>query len=264
MLKYKIKASLNMKATNIIPIGLYTHEEKNRCKLIHQVFKNGKFVFPDTYLTLKLKKIYYIFSPSILPLPPSVKIYYTIENTKEPYNIIDIQELTDSYDFTGILNIDSKLGTDKNIGIFFGAYRKPVSNTVALTSYVKNTIDKSLYLSENDKLPGDWISKFHSNSRIISPIFFLETSKLGFKKENNICYPDKTSKMSINNCMNSIVPRKINIQEISYTPQLSFQGSGSGGDTCDTRSSLFKTLLIITCIVSLLIIFMSFIFHKYT
>ena len=139
-----------MKASDIIPIGLYTHDEKNRCKLRYQVFEDGVYSFPKSYLALTLKKIYYIISPSILPLPPLVKIYYTIEKTKAPYNIVEIRELTDPYDFSGITSINSTLNTTiHRLGIFFGAYRKPVNNTVALMSYVKNTLGKSLFLTED-------------------------------------------------------------------------------------------------------------------
>lgn len=251
-----------MKASDIIPIGLYTHDEKNRCKLRYQVFENGVYSFPKSYLTLTLKKIYYIISPSILPLPPLVKIYYTIEKTKEPYNIVEIRELTDPFDLSGILSINSKLSTNRRLGIFFGAYRKPVDNTVALVSYIKNTMGESLYLTVERKRPGDWISKFHSNRRIISPIFFLETSKLGFKKENNICYPEKGSTVSVTECMNSITPITSNIKNLSQSSHSTPTGRHTGLTTpptteCDT--TLFRNLLIITCVVGFLLVLISFI-----
>ena len=255
-----------MKASDIIPIGLYTHDEKNRCKLRYQVFENGMYSFPKSYLTLTLKKIYYIISPSILPLPPLVKIYYTIEKTKAPYNIVEIRELTDPFDLSGILLINSKLSTNRRVGIFFGAYRKPVNNTVAVVSYIKNTMGESLYLTEERKRPGDWISKFHSNRRIISPIFFLETSKLGFKKENNICYPDKGSTVSVAECMNSITPITDNIKNLSQpkTPKQHLKQSSDivsqNMTTTDCGiTTLFRTLSIITCGISFLLILISFV-----
>ena len=255
-----------MKASDIIPIGLYTHDEKNRCKLRYQVFENGVYSFPKSYLTLTLKKIYYIISPSILPLPPLVKIYYTIEKTKAPYNIVEIRELTDPFDLSGILLINSKLNTNRRVGIFFGAYRKPVNNTVAVVSYIKNTMGESLYLTEERKRPGVWISKFHSNRRIISPIFFLETSKLGFKKENNICYPDKGSTLSVAECMSSITPITDNIKNLSQPKTLKQhlkQSSDIVSPNMTTTecgiTTLFRTLLIITCGINFLLILISFV-----
>jgi hypothetical protein len=220
-----------MKASDIIPIGLYTHDEKNRCKLRYQVFENGVYSFPKSYLSLTLKKIYYIISPSILPLPPLVKIYYTIEKTKAPYNIVEIRELTDPYDFSGILSINSKLST---------------------------------------KRPGDWISKFHSNRRIISPIFFLETSKLGFKKENNICYPEKGSTLSVTECMDSITPITDDIKNLSQpsqpkTPSVSAVSATPAVLSIKTDcgiTALFRNLLIITCSVGFLLILISFIVRR--
>ena len=236
------------------------------------MFENGVYSFPKSYLSLTLKKIYYIISPSILPLPPLVKIYYTIEKTKAPYNIVEIRELTDPFDLSGILLINSKLNTNRRVGIFFGAYRKPVNNTVAVVSYVKNTLGESLYLTEERKRPGDWISKFHSNRRIISPIFFLETSKLGFKKENNICYPDKGSTVSVTECMDSITPIMSNIKNLSQPsqPHLRSQPPPIGGPTvsetptntdCDI-TALFRNLLIITCSVGFLLILISVIVRR--
>ena len=258
-----------MKASDIIPIGLYTHDEKNRCKLRYQVFKNGVYSFPKSYLTLTLKKIYYIISPSILPLPPLVKIYYTIEKTTEPYNIVEIRELTDPYDFSGILSINSKLNTNRRLGIFFGAYRKPVDNTIALVSYIKNTMGKSLYLSEDRKRLGNWITKFRSNIRIISPIFFLETSAVGFKKENNICYPKKGSSVSVTECMDSITPITSNIKNLSKpkipTSQTQDVDSQIVLPTTKTDcgiTTLFRNLLIITCSVGFLLILISFIVRR--
>ena len=92
---------------NIIPIGLYIDEVNYRCKLLYPTCNNNnQWVFPDTYLSLKYSKTYYVISPSILPLPPFVKIYYTIISSEAPYNIVAIKELTDPYDFNGILNIN--------------------------------------------------------------------------------------------------------------------------------------------------------------
>jgi hypothetical protein len=259
-----------MKASDIIPIGLYTHDEKNRCKLRYQVFENGVYSFPPSYLTLTLKKIYYIISPSILPLPPLVKIYYTIEKTKAPYNIVEIRELTDPYDFSGILNINSKLNTNRRLGIFFGAYRKPVDNTVALVSYVNNTLGGSLFLTEERKRDGDWISKFHSNRRIISPIFFLETSNVGFEKKNNICYPSPGSTVSVTECMDSITPITDDIKNLSQptqpkTPPVSAVSATPAVLSINTDcgiTTLFRNLLIITCVVGFLLILISFIVRR--
>ena len=151
---------------------------------------NYGWFFPENYWTLKFQRIFYVFSPSILPLPPEVRMYYTIVKSVEPYNIIKIQEMTDPFDLKALLNLDSIISPKHKhkIGIYFGAYRKPVANTVPMYSYVRNTLGRSLYLSPERNLPGEWISKFHFKDRIISPIFFL--NKLPkFKIENNMCYP---------------------------------------------------------------------------
>ena len=260
-----------MKASDIIPIGLYTHDEKNRCKLRYQVFENGVYSFPKSYLSLTLKKIYYIISPSILPLPPLVKIYYTIEKTKAPYNIVEIRELTDPYDLSGITSINFKLNTTiHRLGIFFGAYRKPVNNTVALMSYVKNTLGESLFLTEDRNRAGDWISKFHSNRRIISPIFFLETSNVGFEKENNICYPSPGSTVSVTQCMDSITPITDDIKNLSQpsqpktppTPVVSATPVVLSINTDCGITTLFRNLLIITCSVGFLLILISFVARR--
>ena len=38
---------------------------------------NGGWGFPETLFSLSLKKIYYILSPAVFPLPPEVRLYYT-------------------------------------------------------------------------------------------------------------------------------------------------------------------------------------------
>ena len=209
----------------IIPIGVYIDAENYKCKLLYPTRNNNnQWVFPDTYLTLKYSKTYYGISPSILPLPPFVKIFYTIISSIVPYHIVAIKELTDPYDFNGILNINKSEHPYK-LDIFFGGFTKPFYNTVPLYSYVQNSLDKSLYLSELNKIKGDWISKFHSDEIIISPFFLLKTSKLGFKNMNNICYPDRYNKTSLNSCLTEFNTKKENIHNLYNSSLLSENNS---------------------------------------
>ena len=198
----------------IIPVGFYTHVSKYRCNLIYPMYGKGGWFFPDNYLSLKFQRVFYVFSPSILPLPPNVRTYYTIVKAIEPYNIVKIKELIDPYDFNALINLNNIVSKQHKhkVGIFFGAYRKPVKYTIPMYSYIKNTIGRSLYLSPLEKLHGNWISKFHTNERIISPIFFLDKSTR-FKIENNMCYPTPSG-YKIEECIKNINTMDTNIEQL--------------------------------------------------
>ena len=246
----------------IVPIGFYTHTSMHRCNLIYPNKNESGWFFPDNWLSLKFTKVFYVFSPSILPLPPAVRMYYTIVKSIEPYNITQIKELTDPYDIKALTDLKSIIAPDSKhkIGVFFGAFRKPVNDTIPMYSYVKNTTGRSLYLSRNKNLPGNWISKFHFGERIISPIFFLIKSPK-FKIENNMCYPNNTG-FTIDNCVEKLNTSSDNINELHDT-KINVIQSLSTGDHTKTDNNTCLIFLIVTICVGILGVGIIFFFrHK--
>ncbi len=55
----------------IVPIGFYTHPSMHRCNLIYPIKNKSGWFFPKKWLTLNFTRVFYVFSPSILPLPPT-------------------------------------------------------------------------------------------------------------------------------------------------------------------------------------------------
>jgi len=231
----------------IVPIGFYTHPSMHRCNLIYPIKNKSGWFFPKKWLTLNFVRVFYVFSPSILPLPPTVRMYYTIVKSIQPYNITRIKELTDPYDMKALTNLKT-IEAPKNkhkIGVFFGAFRKPVSDTLPMYSYVKNTTGRSLYLDPRKNLPGNWISKFHFGERIISPIFFLVKSPK-FKIENNMCYPSKTG-FTIDDCVQHLNADDNNISELHDSKINVIQLSSDNTDSSD--NTLYLILLIASIII---------------
>ena len=234
----------------IVPIGFYTHPSMHRCNLIYPIKNESGWFFPDKWLSLKFTEVFYVFSPSILPLPPAVRMYYTIVKSIEPYNITQIKELTDPYDIKALTDLKSIIVPDNKhkIGVFFGAFRKPVNDTIPMYSYVKNTTGRSLYLSRDKNLPGDWISKFHFGERIISPIFFL-TKPTKFRIENNMCYPNNTG-FSIDKCVEKLNTSPDNINELHDSKINVIQSLYTGDNTKPSNTCLI--FLIISICVGIL------------
>lgn len=236
----------------IVPIGFYTHPSMHRCNLIYPIKNKSGWFFPKKWLTLNFTRVFYVFSPSILPLPPTVRMYYTIVKSIQPYNITQIKELTDPYDIKALVNLKSIEAPDNKhkIGVFFGAFRKPVSDTLPMYSYVKNTTGRSLYLSRNKNLPGNWISKFHFGERIISPIFFLVKSPK-FKIENNMCYPNNTG-FTIDKCVEKLNTTSNNVNELHDTKINVIQSLSAGNDNNTKTNNTCLILLIISICVGIL------------
>jgi hypothetical protein len=236
----------------IVPIGFYTHPVMHRCNLIYPIKNETGWFFPKKWLSLKFVRVFYVFSPSILPLPPTVRMYYTIVKSIQPYNITQIKELTDPYDIKGLLNLKSIEipGNKHKIGVFFGAFRKPVQETIPMYSYVKNTIGRSLYLHPKRNLPGNWISKFHFGQRIISPIFFLE-KPTKFKIENNMCYPSKTG-FDIDSCVSNLNTSEDNINELHDSDINVIQTVSKSKEPPTSKNNTCLILLIVSICIGIL------------
>ena len=206
---------LNPKKDLLIPIGLYTDKINHYCNLYYPMEINGGWGFPETLFSLSLKKIYYILSPAVFPLPPEVRLYYTeISQIGGLRFLTGIRELSDPYDTPGILK-ETDLGGNIN-GIMFAVYRKPLKNTTPLYSFWRNsTLGSILFLSENHNETGNWISKYDSPYNIISPIFFMDCDCSGFTKKDNFCYVTTESKETINQCTESIIPKGSNIHSLT-------------------------------------------------
>jgi hypothetical protein len=231
----------------IVPIGFYTNPVMHRCNLIYPIKNESGWGFPKKWLTLNFDRVFYVFSPSILPLPPTVRMYYTIVKSIQPYNITQIKELSDPYDIKALTNLKSIEVSDNKhkIGVFFGAFRKPVNDTLAMYSYVKNTTGRSLYLNPKRNLPGNWISKFHFGERIISPIFFLVKSPK-FKIENSMCYPSDTG-FRIEDCVENLKTTKNNINEL-HDSKINVIQSLSSGDNTKPNNTCLIFMIIAICI----------------
>lgn len=246
----------NPKTDLIIPVGLYTDDKKFYCNLIYPVLQpNGSWGFPDKWRNLARKKVYNVFSPSIIPLPPQVRLYYTVVKASEPIFITSIKEVYDSFDVNGLLVDKGNSGPDKKIGIIFGAYKKPVKNTVALYSHVKQSQEESLYLdlfppSQKRDIPGLWKSKFHAQDMIISPIFFIDCDCIGFSLENDICYPSTETKQTIDECSAQIQPEGIDV----HTP-VPFKVNFDKEDSSSRNSAFTVTFIavLVSCVIAIIV-----------
>ena len=87
----------------IIPVGLYINEVLKQCDLIYPVKnEDNTWYFPEKWGNLNFHKPYDVFSPSMIPLPPEVRLYYTIVKNSDPRFIVAIREVYDSFDIEGL------------------------------------------------------------------------------------------------------------------------------------------------------------------
>jgi hypothetical protein len=196
----------------VVPLALYSQEgDDPRSLLRFPVQQQGKWYVSDSFLGMNLKRIFYVFSPAVVPLPPETLMFNVSWIDEDPYGIVDLLYVFNPYDkkafITSVLH-----GT-----MVFGAYRKPVPNTEALYVHTRLTSSgKIAYLSFNEKPPEcfDWTSRQYSENPDISPIFVMKSRPKGFIKNTSlVCVPNLYSGGTINDCSRTIVNYKANIED---------------------------------------------------
>lgn len=238
----------------LVPVGIYSDLESARSMLLFPIkISNNIWGFNENFQGLKLLNIYYAFSPAILPLPPEIRMYYTIVREIDTSYISHIKELTDPFDLSGLLTESTTVG-DK-LGIIFGAYRKPVEGTVAVYSRRLNTSGGTrLYLSNSPKNPDsrNWKGKFQDPERLISPLFFLK-NQTKFALSQGICRPSNNG-VDIDVCVASQKPEYTNISDLAIKKQLKIFHSPS-------KKNLTYLYVVIPIVVLILIVIIVFIFN---
>ena len=194
---------LDPKKDLVVPLALYSRvDDDPRSTLRFPSRYGSKWGFADTHDDMKLKSIFYVFSPSVLPLPPEVLMFNVDWITTYPYGILDLLYLFNIFDITGLK------GSVKEGTMVFGAYRKPVDGTVPLYIHRRLTPKGPVsYLSLSSEGPKgfDWISRQHIENPDLSPIFVMKEKPDSFSVSNSkVCMPSKKGSDSINTCSNNI------------------------------------------------------------
>ena len=200
----------------VVPLALYNKVDNDpRSLLRFPVWKEnengGGWYVGESFLGMSLVKIFYVFSPSILPLPPEVLMFNVDWIDEDPYGIRNLLYVFNSYDTKAFLT--SKLhGT-----MLFGAYRKPVIDTIPLHVHTRSTTTgKVAFLSFDSKPPVgfNWIKGDNLEEFLDIPIFVMEKKPRGFVKLETslMCVPDMTARSTINDCSQSLSNDMQNIE----------------------------------------------------
>lgn len=194
---------LNPKKDLVVPLALYSRVDDDPRSTLRFPTRYGlKWGFADTYDNMKLKLVFYVFSPSVLPLPPEVLMFNVDWITTYPYGIQDLLYVFNIFDITGLK------GSVKEGTMVFGAYRKPVDGTIPLYVHRRLTPKGPVsYLSLSSEGPKgfDWISRQHIENPGFSPIFVMSKKPISFSVSNSkVCMPSLGGSDSINTCSNNI------------------------------------------------------------
>jgi len=200
----------NLATDFVVPMALYNKIDDNpRSLLQFPILQNKKWYFPESLFGMELQFIFYVFSPSILPLPPETFMFNVEWKKEAPYGIVDLLYIFNNYDVNS-LETSTVHGT-----VVFGAYRKPVPGTIPLYVHRRKTSDGlSSFISNQSKPPEgfDWSSRLYALNPDISPIFVMKEKPKGFSVNNaEICVPSSHTNTSINDCNKQISSYKKDI-----------------------------------------------------
>jgi len=193
---------------NIIqPIGLYNNLKEKRSIILFSKYdaNEDKWGFDEKFNDMDLEDIYYVFSPSITPMPPSCRIF-KINTTDSPKKYTEsITHIMGIYDINGIIANKGNSPTD----VIFCTYTRQFEDIVSLNIFIDKDEDNnfSLYMTSK-KDAFETPDRFFGYKNTVRQIFVMKNYSNNFEKNNlNMCVPTKNnnhSKQTIQDCIKSL------------------------------------------------------------
>ena len=129
----------------IQPIGLYNDLDERRSIITFSKYDSDKdkWGFEETFDNMDLEDIYFVFSPSITPMPPETRLFKFNTNNSDD-KTVSINQIAGIYDVKGIVNNLGNNPTD----IIFCTYVRKFNNVIPLNIFIdKDDNDNfSLYI----------------------------------------------------------------------------------------------------------------------
>ena len=205
----------------IQPIGLYNDFETFRSLLTfaQKNEENGKWGFKESFDGMSLEDIYYVFSPSITPIPPYTNLYQTLVTEKSPYDTKSITLILDDFDIKEILR--KQENTNKLLNIIFCSYTRSFPDTIPLYIFIHKepkTLNYNIYISKTNKFPNESFNKFYRDIYQQNKIYVMKNIPKGFEKSRlNICIPSNKVSQNISECIYSLDTYNQNINRLWQT-----------------------------------------------
>lgn len=239
----------------ITVIGLYNDLDEKRSIITFSKYDSDKdkWGFEETFDNMDLEDIYYVFSPSITPMPPETRLFkFNTNNSDDKTTSINsINQIAGIYDVKGIVN---NLGNKPTTDIIFCTYVRKFNNVIPLNIFIdKDDNDNfSLYITSK-KIAFDFPEN-HFGYNIPNHIFVMKNYPTNFKKTVlNMCIPttgNDSEPKTIQECLNSL---EVFDQNVNRLWNYNVNENKSNKNANNTINII---IISITVIISMLIIFL--------
>ena len=239
---------------NIIqPVALYNNLEERRSIITFSKYDSDKdkWGFEETFNNMDLEDIYYVFSPSITPMPPQTQLFKFNTNNSDD-KIISINQLVGIYDVKGIVENKGNNPSD----ILFCTYVRKFNNVIPLNIFIdKDDNDNfSLYMTSK-KNAFEFQDRYFGYNNTPRQIFVMKDYPTNFKKTVlNMCVPsdndNDSEPQTIQECLNSL---EVFDQNVNRLWNYNVNENKSNKNANNTINII---IISITVIISMLIIFL--------
>ena len=135
----------------IQPIGLYNNIAERRSIILFAKYypDEDEWGFDVMFNGMYFENIYYVFSPSITPMPPLARIFKTTTKGTDKKYTEDITHILGIYDIKGIV---ANRGNSPSDVVFCTYIRKFHPDIVALNIFIDRDEDEdfSVYITKNE------------------------------------------------------------------------------------------------------------------
>ncbi len=247
---------------NIIqPVGLYNNLEEKRSILLFSKYDSDKdkWGFEETFDNMDLEDIYYVFSPSITPMPPETRIFkLNVNNNTQDKYTESITRILGVYDIKGLVENKGNYPSD----ILFCTYVRKFNNVIPLNIFIdKDDNDNfSLYMTSK-KNAFEFQDRYFGYNNTPRQIFVMKNYPTNFKKTVlNMCVPTDTDNDSepqtIQECLNSLEVFDQNINRL-------WNYNVNENQSNDTDNNNTINIIILSITGAILAVLLLLIFLKY-